>query len=76
VTADPTGTVTGSSEGSAGVRHPPGTQHPRRRRQIDWELVTCGFRGHVIAGRVADLTAAEDPIIARGRRPLAPLFAL
>ncbi len=26
----------------------PGTQHPRKRRQVDWELVTCGLRGHVL----------------------------
>jgi len=26
----------------------PGTQQPRKRRQIDWELITCGLRGHVL----------------------------
>jgi uncharacterized membrane protein (DUF2068 family) len=26
----------------------PGTQHPRKRRQVDWELITCGLRGHVL----------------------------
>jgi uncharacterized membrane protein (DUF2068 family) len=57
--------VTGSSADSAGVKHPPGTQHPRRRRQIDWELVTCGVEGHVIAGRYADLVRGGDPILAR-----------
>jgi uncharacterized membrane protein (DUF2068 family) len=38
----------------------PGTQHPRRRRQLDWELVTCGVRGHVLV-RGAD----EDPHLVR-----------
>jgi uncharacterized membrane protein (DUF2068 family) len=47
------------------VKHPPGTQHPRRRRQIDWELVSCGVQGHVIGGRHADLAQGGDPIIAR-----------
>lgn len=28
----------------------PGTQRPRRRRQLDWELIVCGIRGHVLAG--------------------------
>jgi uncharacterized membrane protein (DUF2068 family) len=27
----------------------PGTQRPRKRRHIDWELVTCGVRGHACA---------------------------
>jgi uncharacterized membrane protein (DUF2068 family) len=26
----------------------PGTQKPRKRRQLDWELITCGIRGHVL----------------------------
>jgi uncharacterized membrane protein (DUF2068 family) len=26
----------------------PGTQYPRKRRQLDWELITCGVRGHVL----------------------------
>jgi uncharacterized membrane protein (DUF2068 family) len=43
----------------------PGTQHPRRRRQIDWELVACGFRGHVLVGRDAEQTRDEDALIAR-----------
>jgi uncharacterized membrane protein (DUF2068 family) len=38
----------------------PGTQHPRRRRQLDWELITCGVRGHVL------VRAAEaDPHLVR-----------
>jgi uncharacterized membrane protein (DUF2068 family) len=27
----------------------PGTQYPRKRRHVDWELVTCGIRGHACA---------------------------
>jgi uncharacterized membrane protein (DUF2068 family) len=26
----------------------PGTRHPRKRRHLDWELVACGARGHVL----------------------------
>ncbi len=42
------------------LRHPPGTQHPRRRRQLDWELITCGVRGHVLVGRDVEQARAED----------------
>jgi uncharacterized membrane protein (DUF2068 family) len=67
--------LTGSRTDPAEVKdppgaHPPGTQHPRRRRQIDWELVTCGFQGHVIAGRFADLGQGGDPMIARDDGPV------
>ena len=27
---------------------PPGTRHPRKRRHLDFELVACGVRGHVL----------------------------
>jgi len=26
----------------------PGTRHPRKRRHVDWELIGCGLRGHVL----------------------------
>jgi uncharacterized membrane protein (DUF2068 family) len=26
----------------------PGTRHPRKRRHLDWELIACGVRGHVL----------------------------
>ena len=29
---------------------PPGTEQPRRRRQLDWELIACGVRGHALVG--------------------------
>jgi uncharacterized membrane protein (DUF2068 family) len=44
---------------------PPGTQHPRRRRQLDWELVTCGVTGHVLVGRDAAELRDEDVLVAR-----------
>jgi uncharacterized membrane protein (DUF2068 family) len=43
---------------------PPGTQHHRRRRQVDWELITCGVRGHVLVGRDAAELRPEDAVIA------------
>jgi uncharacterized membrane protein (DUF2068 family) len=43
----------------------PGTQHPRRRRQLDWELIVCGVRGHVLVGRDATTVRDEDALIAR-----------
>jgi uncharacterized membrane protein (DUF2068 family) len=26
----------------------PGTRHPRKRRHLDWELIACGMRGHML----------------------------
>jgi uncharacterized membrane protein (DUF2068 family) len=26
----------------------PGTRHPRKRRRVDWELIACAFRGHIL----------------------------
>jgi len=43
--------------------HHPGTQHPRRRRQIDWELITCGVKGHVLVGRDAAAVREEDALV-------------
>jgi uncharacterized membrane protein (DUF2068 family) len=40
----------------------PGTQHPRRRRQLDWELITCGVTGHVLVGRDAAQPREQDAI--------------
>jgi uncharacterized membrane protein (DUF2068 family) len=42
---------------------PPGTQHPRKRRHIDWELITCGVRGHVFAH--VEAGGPDDPHIVR-----------
>lgn len=44
----------------APLRHPPGTQRPRRRRQLDWELITCGVRGHVLVGRDVAQARGQD----------------
>jgi uncharacterized membrane protein (DUF2068 family) len=48
---------------------PPGTPpHPPRRRprrQVDWELVTCGFRGHALLGTDAAEIRPEDSLVAR-----------
>jgi uncharacterized membrane protein (DUF2068 family) len=44
-------------------RHTPGTQHPRRRRQLDWELITCGISGHVLVGRDAGPARPEDAVL-------------
>jgi uncharacterized membrane protein (DUF2068 family) len=50
---------------SADVPAPPGTQHPRRRRQLDWELIVCGVTGHEIVGRDASMLREQDAIFAR-----------
>jgi uncharacterized membrane protein (DUF2068 family) len=47
------------------VRAAPGTQHPRRRRQFDWELIVCGVRGHVLVGRDAATVRDQDTLIVR-----------
>ncbi|HEY5427802.1 MAG TPA: DUF2127 domain-containing protein, partial [Solirubrobacteraceae bacterium] len=47
------------------MAHPPGTQHPRRRRQLDWELITCGLNGHVLVGRDAAEVREQDALVVR-----------
>jgi uncharacterized membrane protein (DUF2068 family) len=47
------------------VIQPPGTRHPRRRRHIDWELITCGFQGHALVGTDAAEARSEDWAVAR-----------
>jgi uncharacterized membrane protein (DUF2068 family) len=49
------------------VHLPPGTQQPRRRRQLDWELITCGIRGHELVGTDAAELRPQDEILARER---------
>jgi uncharacterized membrane protein (DUF2068 family) len=52
------------------MQRPPGVDHGHRpRRKLDWELIVCGVRGHVLYGtdaaeiRPADsLLAREDPV--------------
>jgi uncharacterized membrane protein (DUF2068 family) len=43
----------------------PGTQLSRRRRQLDWELIVCGVRGHALAGRDAAHPRDEDALVVR-----------
>ncbi len=53
---------------TAPARHPPppGTHpRPRPRRKIDWELLACGFRGHVLVGLDAAELRPQDVLIAR-----------
>ena len=53
------------------VAAPPGTRHPRSRRQIDWELIVCGFRGHVLVGRDAtEVRPVDDALVARDQDDL------
>jgi uncharacterized membrane protein (DUF2068 family) len=51
----------------AAAHRPPGTQHPRRRRQIDWELIACGVKGHVLVGLDAGEAREEDVLLVRDR---------
>jgi uncharacterized membrane protein (DUF2068 family) len=45
--------------------HPPGTHpHPRPRRKVDWELIACGWAGHVIFGTDAEEVRPQDELIA------------
>jgi uncharacterized membrane protein (DUF2068 family) len=46
------------------VEVPPGTQRPRRRRQLDWELVTCGVSGHVLVARDVELPEEDQALVA------------
>jgi uncharacterized membrane protein (DUF2068 family) len=49
------------------VHRPPGTDVGRRpRRKIDWELVACGFSGHVLVGTDAAELRPEDALFAYG----------
>jgi uncharacterized membrane protein (DUF2068 family) len=43
----------------------PGTQQPRKRRKIDWELITCGFKGHRLIGTDAAELRPQDALVAR-----------
>jgi len=45
--------------------HAPGTQQPRRRRRIDWELVVCGMRGHLLVGLDAQTPRPRDAPLVR-----------
>jgi uncharacterized membrane protein (DUF2068 family) len=49
----------------AGFLPPPGTQHPRRWRHFDWELITCGVNGHALVGRDVEQARDEDQALIR-----------
>jgi uncharacterized membrane protein (DUF2068 family) len=44
---------------------PPGTHHPRPRRKIDWELISCGFSGHALVGLDAATVRPQDALVVR-----------
>ena len=50
---------------ASGLPRPPGTQAPRKRRQLDWELVSCGFQGHRLVGTDAERLRPQDYLLAR-----------
>ncbi len=53
---------------SDGAPHPPppGTHpRPRPRRKIDWELIACGFSGHVLVGLDAAEVGPQDALVVR-----------
>ncbi len=43
----------------------PGAGPARKRRHIDWELISCGFQGHVLIGRDAAQVRPEDHALVR-----------
>jgi uncharacterized membrane protein (DUF2068 family) len=48
------------------IKRPPGTQPaPRPRRKIDWELIDCGWNGHLLVGADAADVRPEDALVAR-----------
>jgi len=48
------------------MRHPPGTQRPRRfRPRLHWELLACGVGGHELIGTDAARVRPEDSAIVR-----------
>ena len=53
------------------VKHPPGAHPPpRKRRQIDWELIVCGWKGHHLVGTDAAEIRPQDYLIARDYGPV------
>jgi uncharacterized membrane protein (DUF2068 family) len=53
------------------VVRPPGTHpQPRPRRKIDWELIACGFQGHLLVGTDAAELRPEDAVVAREEPPI------
>jgi uncharacterized membrane protein (DUF2068 family) len=48
---------------------PPGTQDARKRRQLDWELISCGLQGHRLIGTDAAQLRPQDEPLARDEGP-------
>jgi uncharacterized membrane protein (DUF2068 family) len=47
-------------------KRPPGTgPGPRRRRDIDWELIVCGMKGHALVGADAVEVRPADYLVVR-----------
>jgi uncharacterized membrane protein (DUF2068 family) len=43
----------------------PGTRHPRKRRHLDWELIACGLRGHILLAPESVPESIDASIIGR-----------
>jgi uncharacterized membrane protein (DUF2068 family) len=43
----------------------PGTRHPRKRRHLDWELIGCGLRGHMLLDPTTVPEHVDRSIVAR-----------
>jgi uncharacterized membrane protein (DUF2068 family) len=43
----------------------PGTRHPRKRRHLDWELITCGVVGHILLDPATVPAQVDRSIISR-----------
>ena len=43
----------------------PGTRHPRKRRHLDWELIACGLRGHMLLDPATVPDDVDRSIVAR-----------
>jgi uncharacterized membrane protein (DUF2068 family) len=58
--------MTKEASSSEPPARPPGSHPPPRpRRRVDWELVACGVRGHVLAGLTAARVAPPDSVLVR-----------
>ncbi len=57
---------TGSVDAMPEPARPPGADVGRRpRRKIDWELIACGWAGHVLVGTDAAELRPQDSLVAR-----------
>ncbi len=43
----------------------PGTRHPRKRRHLDFELITCGIRGHMLLDPATVPAGVDRTIVGR-----------